>query len=176
DRPLAGDPDIVAVLGRAGVEGTLAGGVLPVIKHVPGHGRARADSHLSLPCIEAEARALEAGRFPPLPGPPGAPPRQVDRARREVADVSRAEDRQRLRVSPRIHPSLERLALQVRGNRQPCFLAVPVDKQNLLDVVQHFVFQKLGNFCLEQIQAEVSICNTQIGKGESGHKIGLTFT
>lgn len=66
DRAFAGDPDIVAVLGRAVMEGTLAGGVLPVIKHVPGHGRARSDSHLSLPCIEAEARALEAVDFRPF--------------------------------------------------------------------------------------------------------------
>ncbi len=48
------------------MEGTLAGGVLPVIKHVPGHGRARADSHLSLPCIEADARDLEAIDFHPF--------------------------------------------------------------------------------------------------------------
>ena len=41
DRAFSFDPDIVSDLGRAVVEGTLAGGVLPVIKHVPGHGRAR---------------------------------------------------------------------------------------------------------------------------------------
>ena len=51
DRAFSFDPDIVSDLGRAVVEGTLAGGVLPVIKHVPGHGRARADSHLALPEI-----------------------------------------------------------------------------------------------------------------------------
>ncbi len=66
DRAFSPDPDIVAALGRAVVDGTLSGGVLPVIKHVPGHGRARADSHLSLPCIEADARSLEAVDFRPF--------------------------------------------------------------------------------------------------------------
>lgn len=66
DRAFSADPDAVAVLGRSVMEGTLAGGVLPVIKHVPGHGRARADSHLSLPCIEADARDLEAIDFHPF--------------------------------------------------------------------------------------------------------------
>jgi beta-N-acetylhexosaminidase len=48
------------------VEGTLAGGVLPVIKHVPGHGRARADSHLSLPRIDASIAELIAVDFRPF--------------------------------------------------------------------------------------------------------------
>ena len=39
------DPARVAALGRAAMEGLLAGGVAPVIKHAPGHGRARVDSH-----------------------------------------------------------------------------------------------------------------------------------
>ena len=58
DRAFSFDPDVVSDLGRAVVEGTLAGGVLPVIKHVPGHGRAMADSHLSLPRIDASAEDL----------------------------------------------------------------------------------------------------------------------
>jgi beta-N-acetylhexosaminidase len=66
DRAFSSNPDIVIELGRAVVEGTLAGGVLPVIKHVPGHGRARADSHLSLPTIEASAAELCASDFRPF--------------------------------------------------------------------------------------------------------------
>jgi beta-N-acetylhexosaminidase len=66
DRAFSSDPDIVSDLGRAVVEGTLAGGVLPVIKHVPGHGRARADSHLSLPRIDASAAELAAVDFRPF--------------------------------------------------------------------------------------------------------------
>ena len=48
-RAYSTDPAQVARLGRAACEGLLAGGVLPVIKHIPGHGRANADSHLALP-------------------------------------------------------------------------------------------------------------------------------
>ncbi len=66
DRAFSTDPDIVSALGRAVVEGTLAGGVLPVIKHVPGHGRARADSHLALPRIDASAAELTEIDFRPF--------------------------------------------------------------------------------------------------------------
>jgi beta-N-acetylhexosaminidase len=53
DRALSGDPPTVARLGRAFAEGLLAAGVQPIGKHAPGHGRARVDSHLSLPTVEA---------------------------------------------------------------------------------------------------------------------------
>jgi beta-N-acetylhexosaminidase len=53
DRALAADPQLVALLGQALIEGFLEGGVLPVIKHLPGHGRARRDSHLGLPTVTA---------------------------------------------------------------------------------------------------------------------------
>jgi beta-N-acetylhexosaminidase len=54
DRAFAEDPDAVARLGRAMADGLLAAGVQPVGKHVPGHGRARADSHLELPVVTAD--------------------------------------------------------------------------------------------------------------------------
>jgi beta-N-acetylhexosaminidase len=66
DRGFSPDPDVVSVLGRAVMDGTLAGGVLPVIKHVPGHGRALADSHKSLPHIDASLEELEAVDFRPF--------------------------------------------------------------------------------------------------------------
>jgi beta-N-acetylhexosaminidase len=44
---------VVAALGRAFADGLLAAGVQPVMKHAPGHGRARADSHLALPVVPA---------------------------------------------------------------------------------------------------------------------------
>jgi beta-N-acetylhexosaminidase len=66
DRAYGKDPDIVAVLGRAAAEGLLAGGVLPVIKHIPGHGRAFADSHLALPVVEASRAELEQHDFAPF--------------------------------------------------------------------------------------------------------------
>src|SRR5690606_17830296 len=49
NRAYGTSPDIVAAMGRAAMEGLQAGGVLPVIKHIPGHGRAFADSHHQLP-------------------------------------------------------------------------------------------------------------------------------
>lgn len=55
DRGYGDDPELVATLGRAVAEGLLAGGVLPVMKHLPGHGRARSDSHLTLPVVEDAA-------------------------------------------------------------------------------------------------------------------------
>jgi len=66
DRAFSTDPDVVIALGRAVMDGTLAGGVLPVIKHVPGHGRAKADSHFSLPQIDATRVELEARDFRPF--------------------------------------------------------------------------------------------------------------
>lgn len=59
DRAYGDDPDTIATLGRAAAEGLMAGGVLPVIKHIPGHGRARADSHEELPVVDARRKDLE---------------------------------------------------------------------------------------------------------------------
>lgn len=53
DRAYATDPAIVTRLARAVAEGLMAGGVMPIGKHAPGHGRARVDSHLSLPRVDA---------------------------------------------------------------------------------------------------------------------------
>ena len=48
----------VAALGRAVLDGLEAGGCVGVVKHMPGHGRARADSHKELPVVEASAEEL----------------------------------------------------------------------------------------------------------------------
>lgn len=53
----------VAELGRATAEGLLAGGVLPILKHIPGHGRAVADSHEELPVIATDLKTLMAEDF-----------------------------------------------------------------------------------------------------------------
>jgi beta-N-acetylhexosaminidase len=66
DRAYGRDADAIAMLGRAACEGLLAGGVLPVIKHIPGHGRATADSHMALPVVDASREDLEAVDFPPF--------------------------------------------------------------------------------------------------------------
>jgi beta-N-acetylhexosaminidase len=62
NRALAREPLAVARLGRAVAAGLLAAGVQPIAKHVPGHGRATVDSHLSLPRVEATH--LEADLLP----------------------------------------------------------------------------------------------------------------
>jgi beta-N-acetylhexosaminidase len=56
----------VAALGRAALDGLLAGGVAPVIKHIPGHGRAAVDSHLDLPVVTTPLAVLEATDFQPF--------------------------------------------------------------------------------------------------------------
>jgi beta-N-acetylhexosaminidase len=66
DRAYAQTPQDVAMLGRAAAEGLIAGGVLPVIKHIPGHGRAMSDSHLELPVVEASFEDLDARDFAPF--------------------------------------------------------------------------------------------------------------
>jgi beta-N-acetylhexosaminidase len=63
DRAFATDPATIIALGRAQIEGLMDGGVLPVMKHIPGHGRAGADSHLALPRVSASAQELSASDF-----------------------------------------------------------------------------------------------------------------
>lgn len=60
------EPDRVAQLGRAAADGMLAGGVLPVVKHIPGHGRATQDSHFDLPHVSVNAEALDDTDFEPF--------------------------------------------------------------------------------------------------------------
>ena len=63
DRAFATDPPTIIDLGRTQIEGLLDGGVLPVMKHIPGHGRAGADSHLALPRVDARIEELSASDF-----------------------------------------------------------------------------------------------------------------
>ncbi len=66
DRAYAEDVDGVIQLGRAVAEGLLAGGILPVAKHIPGHGRAMADSHLALPVVDTPLDELKRSDFAPF--------------------------------------------------------------------------------------------------------------
>ena len=73
DRAYGDTPAQVAALAGAAAEGLLTGGVLPVVKHLPGHGRATADSHLTLPVVDTDRETLEATDFEafrPLAGLP----------------------------------------------------------------------------------------------------------
>ncbi|WP_299844224.1 beta-N-acetylhexosaminidase [uncultured Roseovarius sp.] len=60
------DPNSVATTGRAVANGLLDGGVLPVLKHIPGHGRAIVDSHMDLPVVNAVMEELDRVDFEPF--------------------------------------------------------------------------------------------------------------
>lgn len=60
------DPESVTALGRAAAEGLLSGGILPVMKHIPGHGRAFADTHYELPTVDTPLDQLRAHDFAPF--------------------------------------------------------------------------------------------------------------
>ena len=73
DRSFGADAGLIAELGGAFCEGLLSGGVLPVIKHIPGHGRASVDSHLTCPVVETPRAELEASDFRPFAALADAP-------------------------------------------------------------------------------------------------------
>ena len=75
DRAYGNEPAKVAAIGAAIAAGLADEGVLPVLKHMPGHGRASADSHSALPLVQADRTTLEAtdfAAFRPLVGLPMA--------------------------------------------------------------------------------------------------------
>jgi beta-N-acetylhexosaminidase len=59
DRALGSEPMPVAALGRAMLDGLASGGVVGIVKHMPGHGRALVDSHHELPVVTASEQELE---------------------------------------------------------------------------------------------------------------------
>src|SRR6202142_2279129 len=63
DRAYGTTPDKVAAIARAGTDGLEQGGILPVLKHIPGHGRATADTHFRLPVVDTPKAELEATDF-----------------------------------------------------------------------------------------------------------------
>ena len=66
DRAYSTSVEKVIVLARQAMTGLLSGGVLPVIKHMPGHGQATVDSHLTVPVVTASRKQLEASDFLPF--------------------------------------------------------------------------------------------------------------
>ncbi len=69
DRAYGAEPAKVAAIARAVAEGLEQGGILPILKHIPGHGRAMADSHLSLPTVDTprdELERIDFAAFKPL--------------------------------------------------------------------------------------------------------------
>lgn len=73
DRAFSDDPTLVSTLGQAVCDGLLRGGVLPVIKHIPGHGRAFVDSHQELPQVDTPVWELRRTDFAPFLDLSGAP-------------------------------------------------------------------------------------------------------
>ena len=73
DRAYGTEPGKVAAIAGAIAEGLAEGGVLPVLKHLPGHGRAKADSHHRMPVVDTDRATLEStdfAAFQPLAGLP----------------------------------------------------------------------------------------------------------
>lgn len=97
DRSYASDPRVVGALGRAATEGLLAAGVLPVVKHMPGHGRAGADSHISLPRVDTPRAVLEASDFLPFRAMADAPLAMTAHVLYESLDPERCAT-----ISPRV--------------------------------------------------------------------------
>jgi beta-N-acetylhexosaminidase len=89
DRALAPDPELVALLGQAMIDGFLAGGVLPVIKHLPGHGRARRDSHVDLPTVAAAAGEMACADWVPFRACRAAPFAMTAHVRYPALDPTR---------------------------------------------------------------------------------------
>ena len=66
DRAFANDPKIVSALAYEVCQGYLSKGILPIVKHIPGHGRAMADSHIELPEINTSSSELQKLDFEPF--------------------------------------------------------------------------------------------------------------
>lgn len=73
DRAFSEDPAVVGDLGRVAADALIEAGILPIIKHIPGHGRAEVDSHQSLPRVAASLAELEASDFSPFRALAGLP-------------------------------------------------------------------------------------------------------
>lgn len=90
DRAFASDPDVITRLARAFADGLMAGGILPVIKHSPGHGRALVDSHLDLPVVTASRADLSARDFKPFRALADLPIAMTAHVRFDAIDPARA--------------------------------------------------------------------------------------
>ena len=66
DRAISRKPDVIAAIGRVLIDTYLANGILPIAKHMPGHGRAVADPHATLPFVDTPYSLLEAEDFEPF--------------------------------------------------------------------------------------------------------------
>jgi beta-N-acetylhexosaminidase len=97
DRAFSRDPATIIDLGREAIGGLMEGGVLPVMKHIPGHGRGNADSHLALPRVTASREELSATDFVPFRGLAHCPMAMTAHVIYEAIDPARPAT-----VSPRM--------------------------------------------------------------------------
>lgn len=97
DRAFSDRPEVVSALGGAVAFGMMAGGVVPVMKHIPGHGRAAVDSHWALPVVDTELSTLTSGDFAPFVANSGLPA-----AMSAHVTFSAIDDRQPASVSERV--------------------------------------------------------------------------
>ncbi len=110
DRAYGEAPEEIAVLARAAAEGLMAGGVLPVIKHIPGHGRATADSHHDLPRVSASLADLERVDFVPFAALADLPLAMTAHMIYEAVDAERPAT-----LSPRVMAEVVRGAIGYDG-------------------------------------------------------------
>ncbi|MCQ2965178.1 MAG: beta-N-acetylhexosaminidase [Alphaproteobacteria bacterium] len=66
DRPFSTDKNVISILGKIASEALLKSGVLPIMKHIPGHGRAKTDSHFELPIVDVDENVLLETDFEPF--------------------------------------------------------------------------------------------------------------
>lgn len=90
DRAFANSAETVARLGRAQAEGLAAGGIAPVMKHIPGHGRAGVDSHHALPRVSAKREELFSVDFAPFKALRDLPMAMTAHVVYEALDADRA--------------------------------------------------------------------------------------
>jgi beta-N-acetylhexosaminidase len=110
DRAFSSKPATVIELGRIVIDGHLDGGVLPVIKHIPGHGRALADSHVALPRVTASAAQLSTHDFVTFRGLNHAPVAMTAHVIYEAIDPKRPAT-----ISPRVVQTIIRREIGFDG-------------------------------------------------------------
>lgn len=89
DRALGPNPLSITAMAHAAMAGLMSGGIAPVIKHIPGHGRATVDSHKALPRISAKSVHLKVSDFRPFAALNDAPMAMTAHAVYECADTKR---------------------------------------------------------------------------------------
>ena len=110
ERAFGADPGLVTAFGRVVNDAFLEVGILPVVKHIPGHGRATADSHKTRPVITASAEALAASDFAPFAALKDAPWAMVAHVVYAAFDAQRPAS-----ISPAITDGLIRARLGYEG-------------------------------------------------------------